>query len=100
MSRKDAILKAAKRTAREAREAASRKNPGRFQRTQGDPHRHCVVCWSPIPLDREPPICGNVECSEMHEKRERSRKRLTIMMYLFPAIAVFFVILQIMGASG
>jgi predicted nucleic acid-binding Zn ribbon protein len=36
----------------------------------------------------------------MQGKKERSRRRLTFMMYLFPAIAVFFVILEVVGASG
>ena len=103
MSRKDTILKAARRTAQEARAAASRRKdtPARRHAESGaKPHRHCVVCWTPIPLDRDPPICGNDDCATTQDKKERSRRRLTFMMYLFPAIAVFFVILEVVGASG
>ena len=103
MSRKDTILKAARRTAQEARAAASRRKdtPARRHAESGaKPHRHCVVCWTPIPLDSDPPICSKDDCATMQDKKERSRRRLTFMMYLFPAIAVFFVILEVVGASG
>ncbi|HJM13592.1 MAG TPA: DUF2116 family Zn-ribbon domain-containing protein [Candidatus Thalassarchaeaceae archaeon] len=100
MSRKDTILKAAKRTAKEAREAAASRR-GRGRSNAGvDPHRHCVVCWTPVPLEEEPAVCGKEECSEIHMKRERSRKRLVALMYLIPAITVIFVIQGVMGASG
>ena len=103
MSRKETILKAARRTAQEARAAASRRRdtPASRKTESGvRPHRHCVVCWTPIPLDNAPPICGKDDCATMQEKKERSRRRLTFMMYLFPAIAVFFVILEFLGPSG
>jgi len=95
MSRKDTILKAAKRTAREAREAATRRSPNIRRANISDMHRHCVVCWKPIPLDAEPPICEKEACFETHGKREKSRKRLTFMLYLFPAIALSLVLLQL-----
>ena len=47
-----------------------------------------------------PPICSDEECAEKQKKREGSRKRLTVMLYLFPAIAILLVLLQAMGASG
>ena len=101
LSRKEAILNAAKMTAREVREAAALRNPKtRKVRLSTDEHRHCVVCWAPIPLDSDPPICRKEDCSEMQEKREKSRRRLTFMLYLFPAIAIFFFIVQVVGASG
>ncbi len=102
LSRKETILKAARRTAQEARAAASRRRdaPASGQTAGVRPHRHCVVCWTPIPLDNDPPICGEDDCATMQEKKERSRRRLTFMMYLFPAIAVFFVILEVLGPSG
>ena len=105
MSRKEKIQKAAQRTAGEAREAAKRQRDGerlarerrKFATTA---HRHCSVCWTPIPLDEEPPICSDAECAEKQQKRESSRKRLTVMLYLFPGIAILLVMLQVMGASG
>jgi predicted nucleic acid-binding Zn ribbon protein len=59
-----------------------------------------VICWAPIPLDSDPAICSEATCAEKQEKREASRKRLTVMLYLFPGIAILLVMLQLMGASG
>ena len=94
MSRKDTIMKAAKRTANEAKAAAKKRTRGLI-RSESEPHRHCVVCWTPIPLDNDPAVCAKRECGETQINREKSRKRLTVMLYLFPAIAVLFVILEI-----
>ncbi|MDP6220902.1 MAG: hypothetical protein QGG76_04860, partial [Candidatus Thalassarchaeaceae archaeon] len=68
MSRKETILKAARRTAQEARAAASRRRdaPSSRQAESGvRSHRHCVVCWTPIPLDNGPPVCGGGDCATM-----------------------------------
>jgi predicted nucleic acid-binding Zn ribbon protein len=96
MSRKDKIAKAATRTAAQARETAARER-GRSKRSTSasgiSPHRHCSVCWAPIPLKAEPPVCSDEECEATNEKRMASRKRLTIMLYLFPAIAILLAIL-------
>ncbi len=96
MSRKDRIAKAATRTAAQARDTAARER-GRSKRSTSasgvSPHRHCTVCWAPIPLKADPPVCSNEECEATHDKREGSRKRLTIMLYLFPAIAILLAVL-------
>ena len=97
MSRKDRIAKAATRTAAQARDTAARER-GRSKRTTSasgvSPHRHCSVCWATIPLKAEPPVCSDEECEATNEKREKSRKRLTIMLYLFPAIAILLALLS------
>ncbi len=105
MSRREKIQKAAQRTAGEARQAAKRQRDSERQaRARRDfataDHRHCSVCWAPIPLDTEPPVCSDAVCAENQQKREASRKRLTVMLYLFPGIAILLVLLQVMGASG
>ena len=105
MSRADRIRKAAQRTAGEVREAAKRqRDTQRRERARREfaveEHRHCSVCWAPIPLDAAPPVCSDEECAEKQRKREGSRKRLTVMLYLFPAIAILLVLLQAMGTSG
>ena len=96
MGRKDRIARAATQTASQARETAAREK-GRSKRTTSasgvTAHRHCSVCWAPIPLKAEPPICSDQECEATHGKREASRKRLTLMLYLFPAIAILLAIL-------
>lgn len=61
------------------------------------PHRHCVVCYAPIPLDADPAHCGEQPCSETQAKREKSRKRLNLMLYLFPAIAIMLFMTQVLG---
>lgn len=61
------------------------------------PHRHCVVCYAPIPLEADPAHCGEESCTETHAKREKSRKRLNLMLYLFPGIAIMLFLLQILG---
>ena len=96
MGRKERIAKAATRTASQVRETAARER-GRKKRSSsasGVPsHRHCSVCWPPIPLNAEPPVSSDEECEKTHEKRNASRKRLTIMLYLFPAIAILIALL-------
>ena len=96
MGRKERIAKAATRTASQVRETAARER-GRKKRSSSasgvTSHRHCSVCWAPIPLDAEPPVCSDEECEKTHDKRNASRKRLTIMLYLFPAIAILIALL-------
>ena len=96
MGRKERIAKAATRTASQARETAARER-GRSKRSSSasgvSAHRHCSVCWTPIPLNADPPVCSDEECESTYEKRDASRKRLTIMLYLFPAIAILLAIL-------
>ena len=97
MGRKERIARAATQTASQARETAARER-GRSKRTTSasgaSAHRHCSVCWAPIPLKAEPPVCNDAECESTYDKRESSRKRLTLMLYLFPAIAILLAILS------
>ena len=95
MSRKDTILRAAQRTAKEAREAASRKSK-RKEKSGVSPHRHCSICWKPITLESHPPVCNNIECEDSWKKKDKSRKRLTIMMYFFPAFAILLLVINIL----
>ena len=98
-SRKDTILKAAKRTAKQAHAAASKRSTKARTRVGVEPHRHCSVCWKPISLDSEPPICGDESCQTMFDRREKSRKRFSFLMYFGIAIFVGLLVLQlIMGA--
>ncbi len=98
-SRKDTIMKAAKRTAQQAHAAASSRSSRSRLSTKIEPHRHCSVCWKPIPLDSEPAICGQDSCSSMHSRREKSRKRFTFLMYSGIVIFLGLLVLQIiMGA--
>ena len=59
-------------------------------------HRHCVICHTPIPLDADPAHCGDQPCSDKHARQEKSRKRLNVMLYLFPAIAIMLFLFPIL----
>lgn len=99
MSRKDTILRSAQRTAKEARAAATKRIRSK-EDSVIHPHRHCSICWKPISLERIPPVCNNDECSDSWLKKDKSRKRLTIMMYLFPAIAIIFLLISLQQGAG
>jgi predicted nucleic acid-binding Zn ribbon protein len=58
-------------------------------------HRHCVICHTPIPIDSDPAHCGAQPCSDKHARQDKSRKRLNLMMYLFPAIAIMLFLLPL-----
>ena len=94
-SRKDIIMKAAKRTAKQAQVAASRRTPRTRSRIEAEPHRHCVVCWKPISLESEPAICNDLNCETVNERRERSRKRWAFLMYSGVAIFVGMLVTQV-----
>jgi len=94
-SRKDTIMKAATRTAQQAHAAASKKVAKTRGRAKIDSHRHCVVCWKPIPLESEPPVCGEESCEKMHSLREKSRRRWTFLMYMGIAIFVGMLAFQL-----
>ncbi len=94
-SRKDIIMKAAKRTAKQAQVAASRRTPRTRSRIETEPHRHCVVCWKPISLESEPAICNDLNCETVNERRERSRKRWAFLMYSGVAIFVGMLVVQV-----
>ncbi len=47
-------------------------------------HRHCVVCSTPVAIDRE--FCGEV-CEDQFKRSERKRKYTFILVLLmFPAL--------------
>jgi predicted nucleic acid-binding Zn ribbon protein len=105
LSRADRIANAGRRTAKDAREAASKRRQSEKRKISNKsmdirPHRHCVVCWRPISLESEPAVCDDEECIENNKKRESSRKRLTIMLYLFPGIAILLIFLQLMSGGA
>ena len=99
-SRKDTILKAAQRTAKQAHSAA----------TQRRKSHHPESTWIHTDIARfagnqflwkATPICGDGDCVRMYERREKSRKRFSFIMYLGIAVFVGMLVVQIyMGASG
>tara|TARA_B100001750_G_scaffold242966_1_gene257301 strand:- start:3270 stop:3566 length:297 start_codon:yes stop_codon:yes gene_type:complete len=88
---KQAIAKTAKDAKKKVQELSINPKSSKYVA----PHRHCVICYKPIAVESEPPICGDSSCVEEQASKERSRKRLNIMLYLFPAIAIMLFLLPI-----
>ena len=88
------LRKEVERTAQGAKKKNSLSLPDNPQsKNYVAPHRHCVVCSKPIHVDSDPAICSDSECISKNESRERSRKRLNVMLYLFPGIAIMLFVL-------
>ena len=102
MSRKETILRAAKRTAEEVRAvtAKNRELKSRGNKNLGiKPHIHCLVCWKPIDMDYEDGICDSESCIKINDKRQKSRKRWEVLLYVFAGIFFISIIVQYV-ASG
>ena len=99
MAREDRLKKAIEQTAAKAKgksESTSgpqlTKNPQ--SRNYVAAHRHCNICHAPVHMEKDPPLCDSEKCADEWGRKESSRKRLTIMLYLFPGIAIMLVMLQ------
>jgi predicted nucleic acid-binding Zn ribbon protein len=53
-------------------------------------HRHCVVCATPIPFDKE--FCGP-NCEDKFKRSERRRKYTFILILLMFPVLFFFLTL-------
>ena len=55
-------------------------------------HRHCVVCATPIPIERE--FCGS-NCEDEFKRTERKRKYMMVIpiLLIFP----FFLLILLLG---
>ncbi|MDP7042416.1 MAG: DUF2116 family Zn-ribbon domain-containing protein [Candidatus Thalassarchaeaceae archaeon] len=89
------LKKAIAKTAQDAKKKVKELSPNPKSSKYVASHRHCVICHTPVALESEPAICGESSCSEKHASQERSRKRLNIMLYLFPAIAIMLFLLPL-----
>ena len=89
------LKKAIAKTAQDAKKKVKNLSPNPKSSKYVAPHRHCVICNTPVPLESEPAICEESSCAEKHTSQERSRKRLNIMLYLFPAIAIMLFLLPL-----
>ena len=99
MARADRLKKAIEQTAAKARDKQESEsgpvltqNP--LSKNYVAQHRHCNICHAPVHMDKDPPLCGSEKCGAEWGKKETARKRLTIMLYLFPGIAIMLVLLQ------
>ena len=57
-----------------------------------------MECSIPIPLGNQSLICDDDDCRINQERKEKSRKRLSILLYVGVAIFIIPIILQVIGA--
>ena len=56
-----------------------------------EPHKHCPICGTPIPLNE---LVCSPDCQKVWDGRLRQRKRSQIILYV--VIAIFLIIWAIM----
>ena len=100
MSRAEKIAKMATTTAGQAKQdsVVSRKRKKARKNVLFEAHKHCVECSIPIPLGNESLICDDDDCRTNQERKEKSRKRLSILLYVGVAIFIIPIVLQLIGA--
>ena len=100
MSRAEKIAKMAKTTAEQAKQKSiiAKKRTKAKKGVLLEAHKHCVECSIPISLNNESLICDNENCRINQERKEKSRKRLTILLYLGVGIFIVPILIQIIGA--
>ena len=100
MSRADKIAKMATRTAVQAKEASniSKKRSRARGGVTFESHKHCVVCSVPISINNDPPLCNSEECHINRSRKESSRKRLSVLLYVGVAVFLVPIIIQLVGA--
>ena len=100
MSRAEKIAKMATTTAGQAKQdsVVSRKRKKARKNVLFEAHKHCVECSIPIPLGNESLICDEDDCRANQERKEKSRKILSILLYLGVGIFIIPIVLQLIGA--
>ena len=100
MSRAEKIAKMATTTAGQAKQnsVASKKRKKARKGVLFEAHKHCVECSIPIPLSNDSMICDDENCRINQEKKEKSRKRLSILLYVGVGIFIIPIAIQIIGA--
>ena len=100
MRRAEKIAKMATRTANQAKEAAatSKKKIRGKNNVSFESHKHCVICSIPIPINNEPSICNKQDCDATQKRKEKSRKRLSILLYVGVAVFLVPILIQVVGA--
>jgi len=100
MSRAEKIAKMATTTASQAKQnsVASKKRKKARKGVLFEAHKHCVECSIPIPLSNDSMICDDENCRINQEKKEKSRKRLSILLYVGVGIFIIPIAIQLIGA--
>jgi len=100
MSRAEKIAKMATTTAGQAKQdsVVSRKRKKARKNVLFEAHKHCVECSIPIPLGNESLICDDDDCRANQERKEKSRKRLSILLYAGVGFFIISIVLPLIGA--
>lgn len=100
MSRAEKIAKMATTTAGQAKQnsVASKKRKKARKGVLFEAHKHCVECSIPIPISNDSMICDDENCRINQEKKEKSRKRLSILLYVGVGIFIIPIAIQLIGA--
>jgi len=100
MSRAEKIAKMATTTAGQAKQnsVTSKKRKKARKGVLFEAHKHCVECSIPIPLSNDSMICDDENCRINQEKKEKSRKRLSILLYVGVGIFIIPIAIQLIGA--
>ena len=100
MSRAEKIAKMATTTAGQAKQnsVASKKRKKARKGVLFEAHKHCVECSIPIPLSNDSMICDDENCRINQEKKEKSRKRLSILLYVGVGIFIIPIAIQLIRA--
>ncbi|MBC96067.1 hypothetical protein CL649_04305 [bacterium] len=100
MSRSEKIAKMATTTASQAKQNStiSKKRKKARKGVLFEAHKHCVECSIPIPLSNESLICDDDDCRINQERKEKSRKRLSILLYVGIGIFIIPILIQLIGA--
>ena len=100
MSRAEKIAKMATTTAGQTKQdsVVSRKRKKARENVLFEAHKHCVECSIPIPLSNGSLICDDDDCRANQERKEKSRKRLSILLYAGVGFFIISIVLPLIGA--
>ena len=100
MSRAEKIAKMATTTAGQTEQdsVVSRKRKKARKNVLFEAHKHCVECSIPIPLSNGSLICDDDDCRANQERKEKSRKRLSILLYAGVGFFIISIVLPLIGA--
>ena len=100
MSRAEKIAKMATTTAGQTKQdsVVSRKRKKARKNVLLEAHKHCVECSIPIPLSNGSLICDDDDCRANQERKEKSRKRLSILLYAGVGFFIISIVLPLIGA--
>jgi predicted nucleic acid-binding Zn ribbon protein len=59
------------------------------------PHKHCRICYEPIPVSAEPRVCKDQTCIDKNVQDEKNQRSVRIWMFVFFGLFALSFILPI-----